>query len=120
MEIFRFDQGVGKKVTHFQSDFVMSRIIKTENPAQISCMHLEAKGLIGLHEATVSQLLLIVEGEGWVRSNGSSLINVKKGQAVYWDQGENHETGTETGMTAIVIESECLSPRDFMAIRDEG
>jgi hypothetical protein len=37
-------------------------------------------------------------------------IAVAAGQAVHWDAGEEHESGTETGMTAIVVESERLIP----------
>lgn len=31
------------------------------------------------------------------------------GEAVLWESGEEHEAGTETGMTAIVIEGDMLS-----------
>ena len=30
------------------------------------------------------------------------------GEAVLWDQGEEHESGSEEGMTALVLESESL------------
>ena len=114
IKLYRFDNETGKKVTHFNSNFIMSRIIKTEKGAQISCMHLEADGIIGFHKADVPQLLLIVTGEGWVRSDDTSEINIKAGDAVYWEKGEGHETSTNLGLTAIVIESEELNPSDFM------
>jgi hypothetical protein len=66
MIIYRFDKEVGKQVTHFESSFIMTKISKLDQPVQIGCMHLEEGGLIGFHQATVPQLLLIVEGEGWV------------------------------------------------------
>ncbi|UCZ55092.1 cupin domain-containing protein [Bacillus shivajii] len=118
MELFRFDKEVGKKVTHFQSNFVMSRIVKTEKDVQIGCMHLEANGIIGYHHAVVPQLLLVVAGEGWVQSDDSPKIRVKTGDAIYWKQGEGHETSTNSGLTAIVIESEELNPSDFMPLKD--
>jgi len=37
MKLYRFDNKIGKQVTHF--NFIMSRIIKTEKAAQINCMH---------------------------------------------------------------------------------
>ncbi|SER55062.1 cupin [Salipaludibacillus aurantiacus] len=114
MKIYRFDKEIGKKVTHFNSNFVMSRIAQLEQAVQIGCMHLETNGIIGFHKAVVPQLLLIVAGEGWVRSDDISAIRVKTGDAIFWEEGEGHETSTHTGLTAIVIESEGLSPSDFM------
>ncbi len=47
MELYRFDKETGKRITKFNSDFVMSRIIQTEKNAHVGCMHLEANGVIG-------------------------------------------------------------------------
>ncbi|PYZ94895.1 cupin [Salipaludibacillus keqinensis] len=114
MQLYRFDNEIGKKVTHFNSHFIMSRITKTESAAQISCMYLEPDGVIGFHKTVVPQLLIIVTGEGWVRNDDMSEISVKAGDAVYWEEGEGHETFTNSGLTAIVVESEELNPSDFM------
>ena len=81
-------------------------------------MHLETQGLVGFHHAVVPQLLLVVNGEGWVRGDDDFKVNVKIGDAVYWAIGEGHETGTDKGLTAIVIESEELNPSDFMPIKE--
>ena len=67
MEIYQFNKEVGKKITKFDSDFVMSRITQTDKVAHIGCVHLDEDGLIGYHQAVVSQLLVVVNGEGWVR-----------------------------------------------------
>ncbi|EEM05733.1 Cupin 2 conserved barrel domain protein [Bacillus pseudomycoides DSM 12442] len=40
----------------------MSKIVKHQGEVHIGCMHLQPKGIIGYHEAVVSQLLLIVQG----------------------------------------------------------
>lgn len=72
-------------------------------------MHLEENGLIGYHQAVVPQLLLVVHGEGWVRGETDEYIKVHSGEAVFWDKDEWHETKTDTGLTAIVIESEELT-----------
>jgi mannose-6-phosphate isomerase-like protein (cupin superfamily) len=73
-------------------------------------MLLEENGIIGYHQAVVPQLLIIVEGEGKVRGEEENFISVKSGEAVYWRKDEWHETKTEVGLTAIVIESEELDP----------
>lgn len=41
----------------------MSQIVNTDSPVQVGCMYLEANGVVGYHQAVVSQLLLILEGE---------------------------------------------------------
>ncbi|XXM73156.1 cupin [Lysinibacillus sphaericus] len=108
MKIYQFSKKAGKKITQFDSDFIMSRVTFTEKPAHIGCMHLDVNGVIGFHQAVVSQLLLIVQGEGLVRGESGEFIKVQSGDAVYWEKDEWHETKTEKGLTAIVIESEEL------------
>lgn len=108
MKIYQFKKEVGKKITKFVSDFVMSHITQIEKGARIGCVHLGENGLIGYHQAVVPQLLLIVNGEGWVRGKTDEYIKVHCGEAVLWEKDEWHETKTDTGLTAIVIESEEL------------
>jgi len=92
MEIYQFKKEVGKKITKFDSDFVMSRITQTDKVAHIGCVHLDEDGLIGYHPAVVPQLLLVVSGEGWVRGKTDEYIKVHSGEAVFWDKDEWHET----------------------------
>ncbi|OOE12672.1 cupin [Fictibacillus arsenicus] len=114
MKIFDFSKEAGKHITRFDSDFVMSRIILTNKPANIGCMHLDKDGIIGYHQAVVPQLLLVVSGEGFVRGEDDTIYPIKAGEAVFWVKDEFHETTTKTGLTAIVIESEELEPASFM------
>jgi quercetin dioxygenase-like cupin family protein len=114
MKFFKFNRESGKKITAFHSDFIMSRIIQTNKAAHIGCMHLEENGLIGYHQAVVPQLLLVVSGEGFVRNDREEYIKVRSGDAVFWEKDEWHETKSEKGLTAIVIESEELNPAAFM------
>jgi hypothetical protein len=60
------------------------------------------------------QLFLVLAGEGWVRGAESDRIQIEPGQAAFWTTGEWHESGSETGMTAVVIESPALDPSQFM------
>jgi quercetin dioxygenase-like cupin family protein len=110
LKIYQFTKETGKQITQFDSDFIMTRITLTKKPAHIGCMHLDENGLIGYHQAVVPQLLLIVNGEGLVRGETEDFIKVQTGDAVYWEKGEWHETKSDTGLTAIVIESEELDP----------
>jgi hypothetical protein len=77
-------------------------------------MYVGSKGVIGYHQAVTPQLFLIVEGKGWVRGGSSDeRMPIGMGQAAFWEKGEWHESGTDTGMTAIVMEGETLIPSEF-------
>jgi quercetin dioxygenase-like cupin family protein len=111
MKLFRFDAEVGKTIEKFgSSNAVISRVARAAGSAQIGCMHLSENGLVGYHQAVVPQLFLVLQGEGWVTGEDRKKVPIKAGQAAFWTAGEWHESGTETGMTAIVIESEQLDP----------
>jgi quercetin dioxygenase-like cupin family protein len=114
MKFFSFNKESGKNISKFNSDFIMSRIIQTNKPASIGCMHLGENGLIGYHQAVGPQLLLILSGEGLVSIDLEEYFIVQPGDAVFWDKDEWHETKTVKGLTAIVIESEELDPSTFM------
>ena len=64
MEFFSFAKQHGRKVTHYASDFILSRLAITEGRTVISYMYLEGNGIIGYHEAPVNQILYVVQGEG--------------------------------------------------------
>jgi quercetin dioxygenase-like cupin family protein len=116
VKIYQFNKEAGKRITKFDSDFVMSRITQTQKSAHVACMYLEAGGVIGFHEAVLPQLLLVVAGEGWVRGDRNEYIKIQKGQAAFWNKGEWHETKTSNGLTAIVIESEELNVSSMKAL----
>ncbi|CAH1194223.1 hypothetical protein PAECIP111892_01478 [Paenibacillus auburnensis] len=114
MEFYRFDKERGRRITKFDSDFLMSPIIQTAQGAHIGCMYLEADGLIGYHQAVSPQILLIIAGEGEVRGEANEYFKVEAGDAVFWQKDEWHETKTTNGLTGIVIESEDMKPSFLM------
>lgn len=61
------------------ADFVtkISRIIQTNKRTNIGCMYLEQNGVIGYHQAIVPQLLLIMNGEGYVSSEKKITIKFR-------------------------------------------
>lgn len=117
MEFYNFSKENGKKITRFNSDFIMSRIVQTSKATHIGCMHLEQNGIVGYHQAVTPQLLLVLNGEGYVRNHQEEYVKVLPGDAVFWAKGEWHETKTDVGLTAIVIESEELTPELLMAVK---
>jgi len=59
-------------------------------------------------------LFLVAQERGWARSGNAAQIPIEAYQAVFWDRDEWHETGTEPGMTAVVLEGEHLDQNGFM------
>ena len=104
MDFYKFDKENGKKITKFNSNFILSRIIQTNKVTNIGCMHLDRNGIVGYHQTVGDQLLLILNGEGYVRNEEEKYFKVEAGDAVFWKKDEWHETKTDIGLTAIVME----------------
>jgi quercetin dioxygenase-like cupin family protein len=109
MKLYKYTKEFGKQITQFDSNFTMTQIVRMDNYTHIGCMHLEENGHVGNHQAVTPQLLLIINGEGFVKGNENMFKKVCAGDAVFWDKGEWHETISDNGLTAFVIESENLS-----------
>lgn len=87
----------------------------------ISSVYIQPGGKIGYHQAVTPQLFLLVQGEGWVKGEIDETLAVQEGQAIFWEQGEWHESGSEKGMIAVIIEGVCFDPAKLMPLlkRDE-
>ena len=120
MKIFDFSEKAGKCISAFQSNFIMSKIVNHKGNVHIGAMNLQENGIIGYHEAVVSQLLLIMDGEGYVCGADKEKVKIRAGQAVFWEKGEFHETSTEHGLLAIIMEAENLEQSIVMPIKDGG
>ena len=117
LKIYRFDAQVGKEIHQYDSENVsISGILHLESKARVSCIYFGAHGRIGYHPAHSAQLFCVVAGEGWVRGDSSEPVAIAAGRAAYWEAGEWHESGTESGMTVVVIESDTLVPSESMPI----
>jgi len=115
MKIYRFDREVAHPITQFDSvNVAIGRVGRFDELFQVGCFHFEPGGVVGFHEATFPQLLMVVAGEGWVRGAEPERTPISPGQAAFWDTGEWHESGSETGMMAVVVESPALDPTRHM------
>jgi quercetin dioxygenase-like cupin family protein len=117
MEFYKFSKDSGKRISKFDSNFIMSRVIQTDKATNIGCMHLDENGIVGYHQAVVPQLLVVITGEGYVRNDREEYFKVQSGDAVFWGKDEWHESKSENGLTAIVIESGELNPSLFMPLK---
>jgi quercetin dioxygenase-like cupin family protein len=79
-------------------------------PFQAAVFRIEGGGRIARHPASVPQILAVLEGSGWVSGGDGAEERIEAGEAVFWTAGEEHETRTERGLTALIIEGEGLRP----------
>jgi quercetin dioxygenase-like cupin family protein len=75
-----------------------------QGEAHVYCVHLDAGGEIGAHEAGFAQLFLVVEGSGWVSGSDGRRQPLGQGQGALIARGEVHAKGTAWGMTAIMVQ----------------
>jgi mannose-6-phosphate isomerase-like protein (cupin superfamily) len=63
------------------------------------------------HRATTPQILAVVEGEGLVSGADGAFEPIAAGEAVFWAAGEEHETVSDHGLTALIVEGDGLTLR---------
>ena len=96
-------------ITHFDSHgATIAGIARCAGEVRVAVLALEPGGVVGMHETSSPQLLLVVDGEGNVRGDGEQPVTIVRGQAAFWEGGELHETATRDGLTAIVVEADEL------------
>ena len=97
------------QISHFDSrGATIGGIAHCNGEVRVSLLQLEPGGVLGLHPATSRQLFFVLDGAGWVRSGDEEPQSIERGTAALWESGELHETTTDGGLTAIVVEAESL------------
>ena len=122
MRIYSFDAEHGHTITAFESRGVRLTPILRPSPAlSVACFTIEPGGVIGHHQAVETQLLLVLAGDASVSGADGVPVVVGPGDAVLWDAAEWHETRTNTGLTALVMEGTGLDePPGFrLQLRDQ-
>jgi len=127
MRLFSFDVTTGRPVTKWidesgvahrvdpkTSQAVVVPLFAERAPAQVVCMYIRANGFLPRHPATTPQLFAVVEGDGWVSGGDGVKVPIKTGQAAFWERGEEHESGTDRGLKAIVVEGQTFDPSRYM------
>ena len=64
------------------------------------------RGVIGRHPAAGRQLLAVVSGDATVSGHDGVAVEIGPGQAAVWEPNEPHETRSEHGLTALVVEGD--------------
>jgi quercetin dioxygenase-like cupin family protein len=61
-------------------------------------------GVIGRHPTRLWQLFLVVSGSGWVSGASGDRRTLRAGEAAVWSPGEEHASGSDDGLTAVVVQ----------------
>ena len=117
MKLYRFDPKANQKNEQFGSvKALIAKAVALEPDASVNVAYIRPTERIGYYQEVAPQLFLLVEGEGWVRNEFDEVIPIIEGQAIFWEQNEWHESGSETGMTAVIIEGISFDPAELMPL----
>ncbi len=116
MEIFHFDRETAKTIETYDSqNIAFTRVASQISNAHIGVLYIAPHGIAGYHQAVSKQLFMIVQGSGWVTSTDRRRISIETGQAAFWQDGEWHASGSDVGMTAVIIEADAMDLKLFTA-----
>jgi quercetin dioxygenase-like cupin family protein len=112
LERFRFGSDVAFAPREELLDGVtvapLSRSISHGSPVQTAVFRVAPGGRIARHPATYPQILAVLDGSGNVSGPSGVDEPIEAGEAVFWQAGEEHETKTTDGLTALIIEGDGL------------
>jgi quercetin dioxygenase-like cupin family protein len=80
----------------------------SRNVRQAVIIEVGSGGIVGRHAAGPHQLFAVLSGSGWVSGRDGVREPVSGGDVVVWEPGEQHESGSDEGMSALVVEAEGL------------
>jgi quercetin dioxygenase-like cupin family protein len=109
MRLYTFAASAGRAIADFGSiGLTITPIMRTADAAQVVAMWLAPGGIVGRHPASGGQLFLVTQGDGWVEGGDGARRDIHAGQAAWWDDGEAHTAGTDSGLAVLVIEGDAL------------
>ncbi|MGY1701767.1 cupin domain-containing protein [Geodermatophilus sp. SYSU D00766] len=81
-----------------------ARVLGPQDGFAVDVVRLAPGGSIGRHPTRLWQLFLVVEGGGWVSGADGARRAVGAGEAALWEPGEEHASGTDDGLLAVVVQ----------------
>ena len=87
---------------------VNAAVRRLATEAHVVVIEVAPGGVVGRHPAGAVQLFSVIRGSGWVSGGDGERAPIEAGEAVVWGAGEEHESGSDGGMTVLVVEGERL------------
>jgi quercetin dioxygenase-like cupin family protein len=111
MKLIEFSKEHSQPIELFESVSASSvHLADGAGESHVYCVYFEPGGKIGEHPAGFGQLSLVVHGKGWAVGRDGRRIELSAKQGIYFERGELHSKGSETGMTAIMVQVVSLEP----------
>jgi quercetin dioxygenase-like cupin family protein len=113
VEILRFDASVAERIGRRRYEVKLAsslELAEGEGEAHAYVVHFEPGGEIGPHEAGFGQLFVALSGDGWIAGGDGGRVPLAEGQAAFIARGETHSKGSETGLTALMVQVRDLTP----------
>ena len=115
MRILKPDVAVAELIGSRPYEVKLTSSIKLaagEGEAHAYVLFFEPGGEIGPHEAGLGQLFFAIHGAGWVAGSDAIRLPLATGQAALIDRGEVHSKGSDTGLTALMVQVRDLDSVD--------
>lgn len=95
-----------REIDRFES--VAAHVRRLAPEAHVVVIEIGAGGTVGRHPAAAQQLFAVQRGSGWVAGGDGVRQEIRAGEAVLWEAGEEHESGSDLGLTALVVEADVI------------
>lgn len=110
MHIVHFSAEQASPITPYDSRSASAQRLGTgHGRCHVYAIHIEADGIIDFHPAGFGQLFLAIAGSGWVAGADRQRHAIKAGEGAVIARGEVHAKGSDTGLTAVMIQIEELA-----------
>ena len=113
MEILQFSATLAEQIGRRPYDVKLASSIKLaegEGEAHAYVVYFQPGGVIGPHEAGFGQILFAIAGSGWVAGADDERMALAEGEAAFINRGEVHSKGSESGLTAFMVQVRDLTP----------
>lgn len=105
MRVIEFSRSRAQPIDLYNSVSASSvRLGDGAGEAHVHCLYFEPGGSIGEHPTGFGQLFLVMNGSGWVAGADGARVNVSAGQGAFFERGESHSKGSESGMTVLMVQ----------------
>ncbi len=108
MRLLTVGEGLLDEITEWSSAGVRIGPLALGGPSEETRVYLgryAAGSVLGLHMAGRWQIFAVLEGNGWVSGDDEVRHALGPGQAVLWEPGDLHESGSDGGMSVCIVQS---------------
>lgn len=110
MKLIDLSMDRAQPVTRFSSVGTRSVAVgHGHGEAHVYTLYFDPGGAIGPHPTGFAQLFLPIAGRGWIAGADGIRHEIGEGLGAYLDKGELHAKGSDTGMTAVMIQVDAIS-----------